>query len=122
MQRQPFFVLPLIYLFFLILALASNTVFVQIKLGDNRTIIQPGSLMELESTNRGLLNIRLNTTQMLSVPVTASSKGMMIYNTDSSCLCLYDGSNWRSLCKSKSSRQLKALYTARMEITAHHQL
>lgn len=49
---------------------------------------------------------------MLSIPVTVSSKGMMIYNTDSSCLCLYDGFNWKSLCKSQSSRQLKAVYTA----------
>ncbi|MES2480119.1 MAG: hypothetical protein V4561_13610 [Bacteroidota bacterium] len=111
-QRHPYFILSPVYLLFLILAFTSNTVFAQIKLGDNRTIIQPGSLIELESTNRGLLNIRLNTSQMLSIPVTASSKGMMIYNTDSSCLCLYDGSNWRSLCKSQSSRQLKAIYTA----------
>lgn len=99
-------------LLFVLLVFYSNNSFAQIKLGDNRTIIQPGSLMELESTNRGLLNIRMNTSQMLAIPVSAGSNGMMIYNTDSSCLCLYDGSNWRSLCKSKSSYQLKTIYTA----------
>lgn len=86
--------------------------FAQIKLGDNRTVIQPGSLIELESTNRGLLNIRLNTTQMLSIPVSAASRGMMVYNIDSSCLCLYNGTVWRNMCKGQYSNQLKAVYIA----------
>jgi hypothetical protein len=98
--------------FFIVLALCSNAAFAQIKLGDNRTVIQPGSLIELESTNRGFLNIRLNTTQMLAVPVSAASRGMMVYNTDSACLCVYNGANWKNLCKGQSSRQYKIVYTA----------
>lgn len=84
----------------------------QAKFGDNRTSIQPGSLVELESTNKGFLNVRLNTTEMLTIPVTVASKGMMIYNTDSSCLCLYDGNNWKNMCKGQKSRLAKVVYTA----------
>jgi|GEM_PF-2772177 len=88
------------------------SVFGQAKFGDNRTSIQPGSLVELESTNKGFLNVRLNTTQMNSVSVSADSKGMMVYNTDSSCLCIYDGNAWKSLCGGKNARLVKAVYTA----------
>jgi hypothetical protein len=84
----------------------------QAKFGDNRTSIQPGSLMELESTNKGFLNIRLNTTQMNSISVSAASRGLMIYNTDSACLCLYNGSAWKSMCNTKGSRQMKVKYVA----------
>jgi hypothetical protein len=98
--------------FFIVLALCSNAAFAQIKLGDNRTVIQPGSLIELESTNRGFLNIRLNTTQMLAIPVSAASRGMMVYNIDSACLCVYNGSVWKDLCKGQQSKQLKAVYIA----------
>lgn len=83
----------------------------QAKIGDNKTIIQPGSVLELEATNKGLLNVRLNTAQMLSIPVTAASNGMMVYNTDSACVCLYTGSAWRNLCKG-TTRQQRALYIA----------
>lgn len=114
MQVLRHFSLPIIFccIYFVALVLIPKNTLAQIKLGDNRTIIQPGSLIELESTNRGFLNIRLNTTQMLSIPVSASSRGMMVYNTDSSCLCLYNGTNWRSLCKTQNAFQLKAVYTA----------
>lgn len=111
-QRQFILFLSPFFFLFVVLVTQANMASAQIKLGDNRTLVQPGSLIELESTNRGLLNIRLNTSQMLSVPVTAASRGMMIYNTDSSCLCLFNGSNWRSLCNTQSSRQLKLVYTA----------
>jgi hypothetical protein len=84
----------------------------QAKIGDNRTSLQPGSLLELESTNKGLLNVRMTTAQMISVPVSAASRGMMVYNIDSSCLCVYDGAVWKSMCKGQASRQYKAVYTA----------
>jgi len=68
--------------------------------------------MELESTNKGFLNIRLNTSQMNSITVTAASNGMMIYNTDSGCLCLYTGVAWKNMCNNQQVHQLKRIYTA----------
>ncbi|MDI9318973.1 MAG: hypothetical protein QM530_00730 [Phycisphaerales bacterium] len=101
-----------ILLIALLCLLLQGNAFAQAKFGENRTSIQLGSLMELESTNKGFLNVRLNTAQMNSVPVTASSKGMMIYNTDSTCLCVYNGSEWQNMCNGQKARQLKIVYTA----------
>ncbi len=107
--------MPRISILILLFILFSNGVsFAQAKFGDNRTVIQPGSLMELESTNKGFLNIRLNTTQMLAIPVSAASRGMMVYNTDSVCLCLYNGAAWKNMCKGQSSRQFKVQYVANL--------
>ena len=92
-------------------AFASLGASAQAKIGDNKTSIQPGSLVELETTNKGFLNVRLTTTQMLSIPVTAASRGMMIYNTDSVCLCLYNGTAWRNMCQFQSY-QKRILYIA----------
>ncbi|HTN16067.1 MAG TPA: hypothetical protein VL092_00190, partial [Chitinophagaceae bacterium] len=70
-------------------------------------MIQAGSLMELESTNKGFLNVRMTTAQMLTIPVTAASRGMMVYNTDSTCLCVYTGSAWKNICADTSFINLK---------------
>lgn len=102
----------LVLLAVLLCLLFQHKTLAQAKFGDNRTSIQPGSLMELESTNKGFLNVRLNTAQMNSIPVTAASKGMMIYNTDSTCLCVYNGSEWKNMCNGQKARQLKVVYTA----------
>jgi CRISPR/Cas system-associated protein Csx1 len=96
-------------LFLLLLCLA-NSSYGQAKFGDNRSVIQPGALVELESTNKGLLNVRMNTSQMLTIPINAQSKGMMIFNTDSACLCVYNGLVWSSICN--NVRQVKVVYTA----------
>jgi hypothetical protein len=100
-----------LFLFFLL----SGKVSAQAKFGDNRTTIQPGSLMELESTNKGFLNIRLNTTQMLAVPVSPVSRGMMVYNIDSACLCVYNGTAWKNMCNTgKGAKQFKVNYIANL--------
>lgn len=101
--------IPLVF----VLLLVNGKSWAQAKFGDNRTAIQAGSLVELESTNKGLLNVRLNTTQMLSIPVTTASNGMMIYNTDSACICVYNGANWRSLCGGSKTKIKKIVYAAK---------
>lgn len=57
----------------------------QVKVGDNVTTLAPGSLFEMESTNKGLLLPRValtNTTAILPVLGThAQATGMAVYNT-----------------------------------------
>ncbi|MES2480115.1 MAG: hypothetical protein V4561_13590, partial [Bacteroidota bacterium] len=96
-----------LFLLLFLLLFASDKIWAQAKFGDNRTIIQPGSLVELESTDKGFLNVRMTTTQMLTIPVTAASKGMMVYNTDSVCLCVYTGSVWKNICADTAYLNLK---------------
>lgn len=57
----------------------------QVKVGDNVTTLAPGSLFEMESTNKGLMLPRValtNTSAILPVLGThAQAAGMVVYNT-----------------------------------------
>ena len=68
----------------------------QIKLGSNVTTINSSSLLELESTTKGLLFTRMNSTQMNAVPAV---QGLVAFNTDSNCLFNHNGTSWISLCR-----------------------
>ncbi len=55
----------------------------QVKIGDNPTVINRGSILELESTNKGLLFPRVNLVNTTTWSLAASSTpvaGMMVYN------------------------------------------
>ncbi|WP_344824223.1 hypothetical protein, partial [Rurimicrobium arvi] len=93
-----FLPLPLRLIAVLIILLCFGSANAQNKIGDNRSTILPGSLLELESTNRGFLTVRMTTAQMKSIPVSPAAKGMSVYNLDSNCLCVYNGTIWRSIC------------------------
>jgi len=68
-----------------LLLLAGLGASAQVKVGDNVTTLAPGSLFEMESTNKGLLLPRValtNTTAILPVLGThAQATGMAVYNT-----------------------------------------
>lgn len=68
--------------FLLILLINANTTFAQVKVGNNVSSINSNSLLELESTNKGLLLPRIALTATNSAsPLTAFVAGMMVYNT-----------------------------------------
>jgi len=68
----------------------------QIKLGSNVTTINSSSLLELESTTKGLLFTRMNSTQMNAI---SAVQGLVVFNTDSNCLFNHNGTSWISLCR-----------------------
>jgi hypothetical protein len=69
--------------------LALNLLFVkfafgQVKIGDNGTIVNPNSLLELESTNKGLLLPRVVLLESTNpFPLTQHIAGMTLFNTAS---------------------------------------
>ena len=71
----------------------------QVKIGDNPTTIGNSSLLELESTNKGLLLPRLTTTQRNAI--TNPAKGLVIYDTDEDCAMVNKGTplapNWECI-------------------------
>ena len=67
----------------------------QVKIGDDVSTIHPSSLLELESTTKALVMSRLSNTQMLAM---TPLEGALVFNTDTKCLHLYNGSNWTNLC------------------------
>src|SRR5690606_19492719 len=61
---------------------AATAQVVEQKVGDNSLIINPNAVLEIESTNRGLLLPRLELTATDSfAPLTAHVEGMTVYNT-----------------------------------------
>src|SRR5690554_2036802 len=54
----------------------------QVKIGENPTMISPDAVLEIESTDKGLLLPRLALTSTNSfAPLTAHVEGMTVYNT-----------------------------------------
>ncbi len=64
----------------------------QVKIGDNPTILNSSSILELESTNKGLLIPRLTTTQMNAISNPAL--GLFIFNLTDSLFYLRLDSGW----------------------------
>lgn len=69
----------------LLLSVVSFTIKAQVKIGNNPTAINGGSVLEIESTNKGLLftRVSLSSTTSWSLAGTAVN-GMMVYNTNAS--------------------------------------
>ena len=84
----------------------------QVKMGDNPNTIDPSSLLELESTNKGLVWTRLTSNQRdnIALPSTA----LTIYNTDNNCIEVNIGTplvpNWLCL-KGSSDDQVVTEFT-----------
>jgi hypothetical protein len=68
----------------------------QSKLGDNPSSINAASLFELESKKKGFLLPRMNGSQMNAI--NNPPEGLQVYNIDSSCVCIYRPTGWRSIC------------------------
>jgi hypothetical protein len=65
-----------------VLLAVHNAIIGQVKIGDNATLVNPNSLLELESTNKGLLMPRLALTDISSSsPLSVHIAGMIVYNT-----------------------------------------
>jgi hypothetical protein len=106
-------------LFFRLLALVlfANTLQAQIKLGDNPGTIDVNSLLELESTSKGLLFPRLTDAAMTGM--TTPPAGMVVYNTTRNCLYIRRSGDWFSLCNADPTTtttgfQLPQLTTTQM--------
>ena len=85
------------YLSLFILLLASVEVHAQAKLGDNPTNVNPNVLLELESSDKGLLIPRLTTSQRDTAFTADVPEGLIIYNTTEDCLQVYSNALWNCL-------------------------
>lgn len=101
--------------------LLTFTVFSQLKIGDNPSTINPNSILELETTNKGLLIARVALTSTTnSTPLSSHIAGMLVYNTATTGIApnnvvpgLYynNGSNW-ILCPQTPTSGLSAYQVA----------
>jgi len=89
-------------IFILLFLFAAATLSAQIKIGDNPQLINPSSLLELESTDKTFVLTRINTIQMDAI--VNPTIGALVYNTDENCVFQYrinDDKNivWENLCE-----------------------
>lgn len=49
----------------------------------------PSSTLDIQSTTKGLLIPRMNTAQKLTIPVSTSRNGLLVYDTDLNCISIY---------------------------------
>jgi len=89
----------------------SNTVFAQggVKIGQNPTTINPNAIVEMESSNKGMLLPRVALSSLVNpAPLSAFVKGMVVFNTastDSILPGLYysEGTKWVKISQSGPS-------------------
>lgn len=79
----------------LLFLLISTSIFSQVKIGDNPSVINASSILELESTDKALVLTRVSTAQMNAI---TPLHGAMVYNTDEKCMFVFEGSVWKNLC------------------------
>ncbi|MFH7022890.1 hypothetical protein ACHRWX_18240, partial [Flavobacterium sp. FlaQc-50] len=79
-----------------LLALATESVSSQIvqKIGDNPFTLSPSAVLELESTSKGFLAPRMTTIQRDAI--VSRAVGLIIYNTTTNTLEVWDGTVWYS--------------------------
>ena len=73
-----------LFMIVLLIILGTSKLNAQLKVGNNPKTLNPNSLFEMESTNKGMLMPRLALVHPDSfTPMTAHIKGMIVFNTDS---------------------------------------
>lgn len=82
-------------LFFLF---SASLTFAQVKIGDNATIVDPNAVLEMESSNKGMLLPRMTATQRDAISNPTNS--MLIYNITEDCINIYNATEtkWKSIC------------------------
>ncbi|CAM4143141.1 hypothetical protein [Zobellia nedashkovskayae] len=69
----------------------------QVKIGENSEVMDPTSLLELESTDKVLVITRVSDSDMQTL---TPLNGALVYNTDENCVFYYSGTQWNNLCNS----------------------
>ena len=82
-------------LFVAITMIASHTLTAQVAINTDGTDPDSSAILDLKSTNSGLLLPRLNTLQISGISNPAA--GLMVFNTDSSDFYGFNGSKWISV-------------------------
>lgn len=67
----------------------------QVKVGDSPSLIDPNSILELESDNKVMVLTRLSQDQINAIE---PLEGALVYNTDTQCIYVFKGSFWKNLC------------------------
>ena len=84
-------------IFFGLLLAVSSASFGQVKISESASGSNPApsAMLEVESTNKGLLLPRMTTVERDAIATPAA--GLTIYNTEDKRLQYYDGTGWKNI-------------------------
>ena len=66
------------------------------------------AILDLTSSNKGFLVPRMSSVLRTSIP--GPAKGLLVYDTDSSCTFFYTGSAWQNMCVSTGGGKIDSVY------------
>lgn len=89
--------------YFLVLIFFASCLTAQVKIGENPSLLDGNSILELESTTKAFVVSRVTEAQMQAILPLA---GAVVYNTDATCLFYFDGILWNNLCQGSSALQV----------------
>lgn len=81
--------------FLILIAIIPCGSFSQVAISSNGANPDPSSILDLSSSNRGLLFPRMTTAQRDAI--TSPARGLLIYNTTTRCLEMYEYDIWQSI-------------------------
>lgn len=88
------------FLFSFIVVLSLSKTFAQNNVGIGTTTPEPRAILDLESSNKGLLLPQLTKAQRQAIDTVASPasiRGLVVYDIDDKNIWSFDGSNWKSV-------------------------
>ncbi|WCO03390.1 endonuclease [Psychroserpens ponticola] len=83
----------------LLVLLLSTSVFCQVGIGTETP--DDSAALHMESTTQGFLPPRMNSEERDAILVTSTSKGLIIFNTDSNVLNIFDGVTWHAIVQTE---------------------
>ena len=84
-----------------LLAMLTSQSYAQVKIGDNPTTVNPNSILELESTTKGLLLPRISNEQMQAMQNVPA--GMLVYSSTDNVLYIRTNSAWVTLAQAANA-------------------
>ena len=92
-----------------LLLISITCLLAQVKIGDNPSIIDAASILELESTSRGMLIVRMTTVQRDAIA--SPPNGLQVYNITTNTLDVFTDGEWKSLTYTNPADNLVYVYS-----------
>ncbi len=83
-------------LFLALAMISTHSISAQVAINSDGSSPDPSAGLEVKFTDKGFLPPRLSISEMLSIPSPAA-EGLVVYNTTSKTLNVFDGTNWTDM-------------------------
>ena len=83
--------------FVLLLVCLLTSIYTWSQVGINTVTPDPSSALDVVSTSHGVLPPRMTNSQRDNISVSSSASGLLIFNTDTQRLNIYDGEKWHAI-------------------------